>query len=138
METKVDNPKYPWKAQNKTYELIQTTFNANLPSTPSKAQNQDHFIEFRKPSKEEKLEIMKLGFRRKQSFQEYYQRKGKYRLFGWKSYQIKYQSIRKTQLYQISRIKACFENDSICPQRRTEGPQMNLSVRRAFRKKINS
>ena len=73
---------------------------------PSKVFNRriHNFITLRKISKQEKNDIIKLGFRLNQegriSLKKYYEGKGEDTLFEWKGYQIKYDTIRKTKLYQ--------------------------------------
>lgn len=53
---------------------------------------------------QEKVEIIELGFQLnkegKLSLKKYYEGKGEDTLFEWKGYQIKYDSIRKTKVYQ--------------------------------------
>ena len=57
-----------------------------------------------KISEEDKVEIIKLGFLTSQegklSLKKYYEGKGEDTLFEWKGYQIKYDTIRKTKVYQ--------------------------------------
>jgi hypothetical protein len=57
-----------------------------------------------KISEEDKVEIIKLGLltsqKGKLSLKKYYEGKKEYTLFEWKGYQIKYNSIRKTKVYQ--------------------------------------
>jgi len=53
---------------------------------------------------EEKIEIIKLGFQiqaeGKISLKKYYESTEKYSLFQLKGYSIKYESVRRTQLYK--------------------------------------
>ena len=88
----------------------------NIPSNQEKAQNrlnfitsEDNFVDdvWRSPgnlSEDEKIEIIKLGFQRqakgKISFKKYYESKDPNSLFQFKNYNIKYESIRRTKLYQ--------------------------------------
>jgi hypothetical protein len=57
-----------------------------------------------KISEEEKIEIIKLGFQLqaegKISLKKYYESTDPYSLFKRKGYSIKYESIRRTKLYQ--------------------------------------
>lgn len=91
LEIKVDNQKYARIGQNKASEAIK--------SIP-----QVQFITLGNISEQEKVEIIKLGFQRNQekkiSLKNYYQGKGESTLFQWKGYQIKYDTIRKTKVYQ--------------------------------------
>lgn len=77
-------------------QLIQTT--------SIKAQNGDLFICFGAISEEEQTEIIQLGFQRNQegkvSLKDYYEGEGENSLLKWKGYKIKYDSVRKTKLYQ--------------------------------------
>jgi hypothetical protein len=76
----------------------------NITATQTKGQNDPNFITLGKISEQAKVEITKLGFQRTQekkiSLKNYYQGKGKFTLFEWKEYQIKYDTIRKTKVYQ--------------------------------------
>lgn len=75
-----------------------TTFNHE------KGLNQANFIILGNLSEEEKIEILKTGFRLNQegkiSLKKYYETKDQYSLFQLKEYSIKYESIRRTKLYQ--------------------------------------
>ena len=57
-----------------------------------------------KISEEEKIEIIKIGFRLNQegkiSLKKYYESKQEHSLFQSKGYKIKYETIRRTKLYQ--------------------------------------
>jgi hypothetical protein len=70
----------------------------------AKAENEDNFITLGKISEQEKVDIIKLGFQLnregKISLKKYSEGKREYTLFEWKGYQIKYDTIRKTKLYQ--------------------------------------
>jgi hypothetical protein len=85
LEPKVENPKSARRGQ-------------------TKVQNDHNFITLGKISEQEKFEIIKLGFQLNQdgkiSLKKYYEEKGEHTLFESKGYQIKYDTIRKTQLYQ--------------------------------------
>ena len=76
----------------------------NITATQTKGQNDHNFITLGKTSEQEKVDINKLGFQRNQekkiSLKNYYQGKGEFTLFEWKGYQIKYDTIRRTKLYQ--------------------------------------
>jgi hypothetical protein len=105
LETKAENQKYVRRKQNKAFEAIKSIQQEDYTSaTQIKAQNDLTFITLGKISEQEKVEIIKLGFQLNQegkiSLKKYYQGKGRYTLFEWKGYQIKYDSIRKTKLYQ--------------------------------------
>jgi hypothetical protein len=57
-----------------------------------------------KISEQEKIEMIQTGFQRQAegriSLKKYYQGTGEYSLFESKRYSIKYESIRRTKLYQ--------------------------------------
>ena len=76
----------------------------NIPSNQKKAQNEHNFITLSKISEEEKIEIIQTGFRLNQegkiSLKKYYESTAEYSLFQLKGYSIKYESIRRTKLYQ--------------------------------------
>ena len=101
LEFKVEDPNYARIRQNKTSEAIKSIQQASL---QIKDRNQANFITLGKISEQEKVEIIKLGFQRNQkkkiSLKNYYQGKGEFTLFEWKGYQIKYDTIRRTKLYQ--------------------------------------
>jgi hypothetical protein len=105
LEIKVDNQKYARIGQNKASEGIKSIQHEGLlTASQTKGQNEHHFITLGKISEQEKVEIIKLGFQRNQekkiSLKNYYQGKGESTLFQWKGYQIKYDTIRKTKVYQ--------------------------------------
>jgi hypothetical protein len=76
----------------------------NIPSGQEKAQNRLNFITLSKISEQEKIEIIQTGFQLNQqgkiSLKKYYESTEEYSLFQWKGYSIKYESIRRTKLYQ--------------------------------------
>ena len=105
LEAKVDNQKYVRRGHNKAFEATKSIQQEDYASaTQTKAQNEHNFITLGKISEQEKVEIIELGFQLNQdgkiSLKNYYQGKGEDTLFEWKGYQIKYDSIRKTMLYQ--------------------------------------
>ena len=96
LETKIENQKYVRRGQNKASENIKSIPQEDYTTaSQTKAQNDHNFITLGKISEQEKVEIIKLGFQRNQekkiSLNKYYEGKG---------YQIKYEAIRKTKLYQ--------------------------------------
>jgi hypothetical protein len=101
LETKIENPKYARRKQNKASEAIKS-----IPEEDSqaKAETEDNFISLGKISEQEKVDIIQLGFQLngegKISLKKYYEGKGESTLFEWKGYQIKYDTIRKSKLYQ--------------------------------------
>jgi hypothetical protein len=104
LETKVENPKYARIEQNKASEAIKSIQQEDyITATQAKAQKEHNFLTLGKISEQEKVEIILLGFQLNQkgkiSLKKYYEGKGEYTLFGWKGYQIKYDTIRKTHLY---------------------------------------
>jgi len=84
----------------------------NLSSNPKKAQNpqserseDQNFITLSKISEEEQIEIIKLGFQLQAegriSLKKYYEGVSEANsLFQFKRYSIKYETIRRTKLYQ--------------------------------------
>ena len=105
LETKAENQKYVRRGQNKASEDIKGVQQEDyIAATQTKGQNDHNFITLGKISEQEKVEIIKVGFQRNQdkkiSLKKYYQGKGKYTLFESKGYQIKYDTIRRTKLYQ--------------------------------------
>jgi hypothetical protein len=73
-------------------------------SNIKKGQNGSNFITLSQISEQEKIEIIKTGFRINQegkiSLKKYYESTAEYSLFQLKGYSIKYESIRRTPLYQ--------------------------------------
>ena len=76
----------------------------NLSSNQNKAPNRSNFITLGNIPEEEKIEIIKSGFQLqaegKISLKKYYESTDQYSLFQLKEYQIKYETIRRTKLYQ--------------------------------------
>jgi hypothetical protein len=92
-----DPPKIDFQPLSKSEEY-------NLSLNQEKALNEPNFITLGKISEEEKIEIIKLGFQLNQegkiSLKKYYEGTGESSLFQLKGYSIKYESIRRTKLYQ--------------------------------------
>ena len=80
----------------------------NLSSNQEKGQNQPNFITSGKISEEDKIEIIQLGFQLqnegKISLKKYYEGTETNSLFQLKGYSIKYESIRRTKLYQSLKV----------------------------------
>ena len=76
----------------------------NISSNQEKDQNRPNFITLGKISEEEKIEIIQKGFQLqaegKLSLKKYYESTETDSLFQLKGYNIKYESIRRTSLYQ--------------------------------------
>lgn len=76
----------------------------NIASDQSKAQNQSNFSILSKIPEQEIIEIIQKGFQLNQegkiSLKKYYESTDPYILFQLKGYSIKYESIRRTKLYQ--------------------------------------
>ena len=76
----------------------------NPSSNQNQAQNRANFKTLAKIPEKEKIEIIKLGFQlqseEKISLKKYYESIQEYSLFQLKGYNIKYESIRRTKLYQ--------------------------------------
>ena len=83
----------------------------NLPFKQNKAENESYFVTLGQISEEEKIEILQTGFQLnrqgKVSLKKYYESTDPNSLFQLKGYSIKYESIRRTKLYQ--QLKANFE-----------------------------
>ena len=76
----------------------------NIPSNEEKALNRQNFVTLGNIPEEEQIEIIKTGFQlqadKKISLKKYYESTHQYSLFQLKRYSIRYESIRKSQLYQ--------------------------------------
>jgi hypothetical protein len=76
----------------------------NIPSNQEKAQNRLNFITLGRIPEQERIEIIQRGFQLqaegKISLKKYYQSTDSNSLFQLKGYQIKYETIRRTKLYQ--------------------------------------
>ena len=76
----------------------------NVPSNEDKRLNRTNFITLGKISEDEKIEIIQKGFQLqaegKISLKKYYESTDPNSLFQSKGYSIKYESIRRTKLYQ--------------------------------------
>lgn len=72
--------------------------------------NEPNFVTLRNIPEQEKIKIIQLGFQLNQegkiSLKKYYEDIGKYSLFQWKGYSIKYESIRRTKFYQQLKEKS--------------------------------
>ena len=79
-------------------KIIQHGINQN------KAQNWSNFVTLSQISQQERVEIIKKGFQLqaegKISLKKYYESTDQYSLFQLRGYSIKYESIRRTKLYQ--------------------------------------
>ncbi len=76
----------------------------NILSNEEKTLNRQNFVTLGHIPEEDKIEILKTGFRLNQegkiALKKYYETKDQYSLFQLKGYSIKYESIRRTKLYQ--------------------------------------
>jgi len=76
----------------------------SIASDQSKAQNQSNFSILSKIPEQEIIEIIQKGFQLNQegkiSLKKYYESKQEHSLFQSKGYKIKYETIRRTKLYQ--------------------------------------
>ena len=76
----------------------------NIPSNEEKALNRQNFVTLGNIPEEEQIKIIKTGFQlqadKKISLKKYYESTDQYSLFQLKRYSIRYESIRKSQLYQ--------------------------------------
>ena len=85
-----------------SYSFISQQYSLSL--NQNELQNRANFITLGKILEQEKIEIIKLGFQLNQegkiSLKKYYESTDPYSLFQLKGYNIKYESIRRTKLYQ--------------------------------------
>ena len=76
----------------------------NLPLNQKKGLNKHNFITLGRIPEQERIEIIQRGFQLqaegKISLKKYYESKQEHSLFQLKGYQIKYETIRRTKLYQ--------------------------------------
>ena len=76
----------------------------NVPNAPNEVKNTRNFITLSQITEQEKIKIIQTGFQLSQkgkiSLKKYYQSIDPYSLFHLKGYMIKYETIRKTKLYQ--------------------------------------
>jgi TolA-binding protein len=91
------SPQSPFKTSEQIEEY-------NIPSDQDKAQNRVNFITLGRISEQEKIEIIQRGFQLqlegKISLKNYYESTYPNSLVQSKGYSIKYESIRRTKLYQ--------------------------------------
>ena len=104
MESKsfsVETDKFPPRSPFKTLSGSQQY---NIASNQDKGLNGQNFIPLGKISEEDKIQIIKTGFRLNQegkiSLKKYYESTDPNSLFQSKGYFIQYESIRRTKLYQ--------------------------------------
>ena len=80
------------------------SYQYSLLSSQKQLQNGPNFVTLSKISEQEKIEIIQIGFRLNQegkiSLKNYYESTDPCSLFQFKGYSIKYESIRRTKLYQ--------------------------------------
>ena len=99
MESKTlsDAPRSPFKPAERSEEY-------KISSNQEKAQNRTNFITLGKISEQERGEIIQTGFQLQAegriSLKKYYESTDPNSLFQLKGYSIKYESIRRTKLYQ--------------------------------------
>ncbi len=96
-KTVSDDPKIHFKAPLPSEEY-------NVPLKSEKGPNEHNFITLGKISDEEKIKIIKTGFQfqveSKISLKKYYESTQQHSLFQSKGYSIKYETVRRTKLYQ--------------------------------------
>ena len=96
-KTLLEAPRSPLKPLSVSQEY-------NIPSNEEKGPHGSNFITLSKISEEERVEIIQRGFQLNQqgkiSLKKYYQSGEEYSLFQCKGYSIKYETIRRTKLYQ--------------------------------------
>ena len=104
MESKsfsVETDKFPLR---RPFQPLSGSQQYNISSNQEKAQNRLNFITLGRISEQEKIEIIQTGFQLNQegkiSLKNYYETTQEYSLFQLKGYNIKYETIRRTKLYQ--------------------------------------
>lgn len=84
--------------------MVVLTQQYNGTSNQNEAQNTANFITLKTIPEQEKIEIIQTGFQLNQeqkiSLKGYYESKEQYSLFQFKGYSIKYETIRRTNLYK--------------------------------------
>ena len=105
----VKEPRHPIseslsEASQSPFKTAERSEEYNIPSDQDKAQNRLNFITLGRISEQEKIEIIQRGFQLNQqgkiSLKKYYENTDPNSLFQSKGYSIKYESIRRTKLYQ--------------------------------------
>ena len=97
------------ETSNMHFKAVSKPQQYNIPSNQDKGLNEPNFITLGKIPEEEQKEIIKTEFERQAegiiSLKEYYESKDPYSLFQSKGYRIKYESIRKNNLYKQLKMK---------------------------------
>ena len=92
------------EAPRRPFQPLSGSQQYNISSNQEKAQNRLNFITLGTISEQEKIEIIQRGFQLqsegKISLKKYYESTDPNSLFQSKGYSIKYESIRRTKLYQ--------------------------------------
>ena len=92
------------EASKSPLEALSPSQHYNLSSNQKQPQNERNFITLSKIPEQEKIEIIQIGFRLNQegkiSLKKYYESTEQYSLFQTNGYSIKYETIRRTKLYQ--------------------------------------
>ena len=92
------------EAPRRPFQPLSGSQQYNISSNQEKAQNRLNFITLGTISEQEKIEIIQTGFQLqaegKISLKKYYESTDPNSLFQSKGYSIKYESIRRTKLYQ--------------------------------------
>jgi hypothetical protein len=106
-DSEVRNPTYQRKEMESRIVSDEPKIDSkplNLSSNQEKALTEPNFIILGKISEEDKIEIIQTGFelqaQGKISLKKYYETRYPNSLFQLKGYNIKYESIRRTKLYQ--------------------------------------
>lgn len=112
-ENQIKNPTYKTKdieskslsyAPKIDFKDSETSEHYNLPLNQEKGLNEHNFITLKTIPEQERIQIIQTGFQRqaqgKISLKKYYQSTDPYSLFHLKGYRIKYETIRRTKLYQ--------------------------------------
>jgi len=80
------------------------TFHSRVPSNQEKGLNEINFVTLGNSSEQERIGVIQTGFQRqaegKISLKKYYEGTETHSLFQLKGYSIKYETIRRTKLYQ--------------------------------------
>ena len=118
LESKLENPKYALSEPSQPLKSSKTVPEAprsplkplsgsqeyNIYSNQEKGLHETNFITLANLSEDEKIEIIQTGFQLNQegkiSLKKYYESTESNSLFQLKGYQIKYETVRRTKLYQ--------------------------------------
>jgi hypothetical protein len=104
LEVKLENSEYALSGTLEAPDTMKSIQLGDSTLKQNKAENESNFVTLSQISEEERVEIIKKGFQLNQqgliSLKKYYESTDPNSLFQSKRYSIKYESIRRTKLYQ--------------------------------------